>query len=77
MNGGEMYLAISSMGRGVIDPPEPLDEEGQRSARYQAEIDAMGPQYRDAVVWNAGFDGFVSRKPAQRVSGGVRFMGVR
>ena len=35
------YVVISTMLRGVVDPPEPLDDAGQRAANMEAQNDAQ------------------------------------
>ena len=35
------YVAIWSLKRGIIDPPEPLDAAGQREANLEAQNDAQ------------------------------------
>jgi len=35
------YVVISTMLRGVVDPPEPLDEAGQREANLEAQDDVQ------------------------------------
>ena len=37
------YVVISTMLRGIVDPPEPLDAEGQREANLEARSYTVAP----------------------------------
>ena len=35
------FVAVWSLNRGIVDPPEPLDDAGQHAANLQAQNDAQ------------------------------------
>jgi hypothetical protein len=46
------FVVVGTMVRGALDPPEPLDENGQVLAAYRMQMDEAELQYGERVVWN-------------------------
>jgi hypothetical protein len=58
------FVAIGSLRRGAINPPEPLDADGQMAA-FQRLDQEMG--FRECrVIWNRGFVPMVKREQEKR-----------